>query len=185
MKNSTKIYMGITGILLIALGIICICNPGATILSTSIIIGILTLASGISTLFTWFKLNGIIPAGNIFLSGVLQIILGIILLKHNLIAAATLPIVFSCWIMVEGIILAIRSFDFKQVRFKSWWILLILGLTAAVLGFYGLVYPFEVAGEILSYFIGAGIIALGAVDIVALIELNKLDGIKYTWIDEQ
>ena len=46
-KPSTKIYMGITGVALIGLGIVCLCYPGATVLSISWLIGLLTLISGV------------------------------------------------------------------------------------------------------------------------------------------
>ena len=79
MKNSDKILLGLSGAILVALGIYCICSPGATILSAAIIIGILTLASGISTIFYWGKVRKFFPAGNVLLTGVLDHFCGIML----------------------------------------------------------------------------------------------------------
>lgn len=172
--------MGITGALMIALGIICICHPGATILSASVIIGIMTLASGISTVITWGRLKYFMPTGNLLLSGILEILIGLIFLNNNMFLAAALPVIFACWILAEGVILAVRSFDFKRYNFKSWWALLILGIAAAVVGFFALKEPFDVAAPILTYCIGAAIILLGVVEIVLLCEINKLEDYTYS-----
>lgn len=175
MKSSNKIYLGLTGVLLIITGIICICNPDATLLSVSTLIGLMTLISGFTTLATWSKVRFILPTGNLLLSAILQIIMGLILLNHKLLVAGSLPIIFAFWLLVEGIILALRSFDFKKVHFSAWWVLFLLGTGAAVLGVFCLKSPFEVGVPALSYIIGAGIITLGVVDLVALWGVNKLE----------
>lgn len=184
MKTSSKILMGVTGALLVALGIICICNPDATLLSASLLIGIFTLASGISTIVTWAKLKYFLPTGNLLLSGILQVILGLIFLNHNMFLAASLPVIFACWLIAEGIILSIRAFDFKKVYFRSWWVILILGIATAVLGILALKDPYEFAGPALSYLIGSGIILLGVMEIVALCEINKIEKCGYRWLEE-
>ena len=89
MLPSRKIYMGITGAALVALGIICICNPLSTVISLAWIIGIITIFSGIATLLNWISLKSYFPqSGSILLSSVLQIIIGIIFLRHDLALAA-------------------------------------------------------------------------------------------------
>lgn len=166
--------MGLTGVALVALGIVCICNPGATMLSASLIIGILTLVSGISTLIMWSRIKFFLPTGNLLLSGILQVILGLIFLNNKLFLAAAIPVVFAFWLLVEGLILAIRSFDFKAAGFRAWWVLCVLGVAAAVLGTYCIKAPYSVGGPALSYLFGAGIIALGLVDLTALFGIKKL-----------
>lgn len=177
--------MGITGALLVALGTVCILNPGATLLSTSLIIGILTLASGISTFIMWTKIKFFLPTGNLLLSAILQIILGIFFLNNGPLTASVLPVVFACWLFTEGVILSIRSFDFKAIGFRSWSVLLILGILATVSGLCSIIYPFTVATAIMVYAIGTGIIFLGIVDLITLFEINKLGKRTFKWIDEQ
>lgn len=175
MKTSNKICFGLTGLVLILTGVICICNPDATLLSASTLIGLLTLLSGITTLITWSKIKFFLPTGNLLLSSILQIVIGLIFLNHKLLVAGSLPIIFAFWILVEGVILALRSFDFKKVHFRAWWVLFILGAGAAVLGVFCLKSPAEVGVPALSYIIGVGIVLLGIVDLVALWGVNKLD----------
>ena len=176
--------MGITGVLLVILGVICIIYPGATLLSTSTVLGILTLASGISTFISWTRIKNYLPTGNMLLSSILQIILGIFFLNNKMLTASTLPIVFACWLLIEGIILSIRSFDFKDAEFKSWPVLLIFGIIAALIGLYSIIYPFDVAKAVMAYAIGIGIISLGIVDIVALFGVNNLEKRTFKWLNK-
>lgn len=175
MNTSSKILMGITGAMFIALGILCICHPGATLLSASLIIGILTLISGISTIGMWIRMKYFLPTGNLLLSGIFQVLVGIIFLSNNFFVAAVLPVVFAVWILAEGVIFAIRSFDFKKYGFGYWWVVLIVGVALAVLGFFSLRYPVDVAAPMLSYVIGGFIILFGVVDFVALFGLSKVE----------
>jgi len=48
MNNGTKILLACSGILLIALGVVCICNPAETLFASAWLIGLLTLISGIA-----------------------------------------------------------------------------------------------------------------------------------------
>lgn len=175
MSTGSKIFTAITGVAFIALGILCICYPGATLLSASIVIGWIALFSGISTIAMWFKIKYMLPTGNLLLSGILQLLIGIVFLNNKLLVAATLPIIFAVWMFVEGIILAIRAFDFKKFRFSYWWVMLVTGILLALAGCVSMKYPFNVAAPVLSYIIGSCIILFGVVDLVALLGLSKIE----------
>lgn len=185
MRNSSKIWMGLSGAALVALGIVCICNPFETLISASWALGLFTIVSGMCTVMFWSKVRFFLPAGNLILEGVLQIILGILFMSNKFLLALALPVAFAFWLIVEGTLLAIRSFDFKAVHFRGWWILLLLGICSAVLGVRSLGSPVEIAGPVLSYTIGAGIILVGIIDLVILCGINKLQSRRFTWIDEQ
>ena len=175
MLTSRKIYMGITGAALVALGIICIAKPIATVISLAWVIGIVTLVSGISTFLNWINLRRDFPqSGSILLSSIMQIIFGIIFLRHDLALATILPLLFAFFLIIEGINLAIRSFDYKKVGFSLWWANLLMGVAAAVLGFLSLGTP-AVAGTTLSSFIGIGFIFVGVVYFVALFAVNRFE----------
>ena len=174
-KTSTKILLAVAGILLIVLGIVCIANPAATLFSTAWMIGCLTLVSGIAELIFTFKTQAFLPnSGTRMLSSILQILLGIIFLGHNLFVTISLPIIFASWILIEGIIVAVQSFDYKQLGFSAWWSVLLLGIAGAVLGFLGLKNP-DVAGTALSWIIGLGIISAGVAYLLALFGINRVE----------
>ena len=175
MKKSTKVWLLISGILLVALGILCIAQPAATLFATAWLIGCFTLFSGISRLVFTFRTEQFLPnSGTRLLSALLQILLGILFLCNNLFVAISIPIVFAMWVFVEGVIIFIQSFDFKKVGFSSWWLLMLLGIAIAALGVLGL-YNVEVTGNLVAILIGVGIIAMGIAYLVAFSGIHKFD----------
>lgn len=177
MLPSRKIFMGITGLALIALGVVCISKPLATVISLAWVLGIVTLISGIATFFNWINLKRYLhQSGTILLSAVLQIILGIVFLNNSLAVTAILPIVFAIFLVIEGACLAIRSFDYKAVGFKAWWVNLLLGILAAVLGCLSLTIP-GVGGASLSAVVGIGFILVGLVYLFAIYAVNRFEKI--------
>lgn len=174
MKNSTKIWLVIAGILLIVLGVVCICNPTATLFSTAWLIGFFTLVAGISKLVFTIQTQTYIPnSGSRMLSSILLIILGLIFLCNNIFLTVSLPIIFVLWVLVEGIILAVQSFDYKQAGFAQWWCILIIGIAGAVLGVAGLRNPVA-ASVTLSTLIGIAVILMGVAYILAVAGVSKL-----------
>lgn len=175
MDKSTKIWLVISGILLIVLGVFCIAKPGETLLASAWLIGIFTLVSGISKIIFTFKTQRFLPnSGSRMLSALLQIFLGCFFLFDLLETAIALPVVFSLWVMFEGIIIAIQSFDYKKVGFGSWWAILILGIAGAILGIYGMSNP-VFSGTILSTLIGLAIVAVGIAYLMGYTGIKKFE----------
>ncbi|MBO2524182.1 MAG: hypothetical protein CW341_00525 [Bacteroidetes bacterium] len=175
MKKNTKILLVITGILLIALGVICIANPGGTLFAMTWLLGVLTLVSGISTLVFTFRTQKFMPnSGTRMLSGLFQIFIGIFFLCNLIPTTAALPFVFAFWVMMDGIILAVQSFDFKKFGFSLWWAILLLGIAGAVLGFLGLREP-VISGTVLSTLIGIGIIVNGIAYLMLFAGVKKFE----------
>ena len=175
MEKSTKIWLIISGILLVALGILCIAKPAATLFATAWLIGCFTLFSGISRLVFTFRTERFMPnSGTRMLSALLQILIGVLFLCNNIFVAISIPIVFAMWVLVEGVTIFVLSFDFKKVGFSSWWTLLILGILVAALGVLGLYYV-EATGNIVAILIGIGIIAMGIAYLVAFSGIHKFD----------
>ena len=175
MRNSIKILIAVTGILFILLGILCLANPGAALFSMAWLMGAITLVSGIIELIAVLNLQHFIPnSGTRVLSSIFQMIVGCILLGNKLLVTASLPIIFSLWVMVEGIIVAVKSFDYKQVEFRYWWCILILGIGGVVLGFLGLSDPVA-AGKTLSLLVGMGVISEGISFLVTLGGINRFE----------
>ena len=175
MKSSTKIWLAITGILLVALGIVCICHPAGTLFATAWTIGCFTLFAGISKLVFTCKTQAFLPnSGTRMLSSILEILVGIIFLGNNLFLAVSLPVIFVMWILIEGILIAVQSFDYKQAGFSNWWCILILGIVAAILGVLGLKNP-DTSAKALSTLIGLAIIMDGLAHLIALRGIGKFE----------
>ncbi|MBR3743987.1 MAG: DUF308 domain-containing protein [Bacteroidales bacterium] len=177
MKTSTKIWLAIAGILLVVLGVLCICRPAATLFTAAWLIGCLTLFAGISKLVFTFRTQAFLPnSGSRMLSAILQIILGLIFLCNNLFLAVSLPVIFAMWVLIESVIIAVNSFDYKRVGFPGWWAILLLGICGAVLGVMGLRNP-DVSAATLTTLIGLGVIAMGAAYLFALIGIKKFENL--------
>ena len=175
MRNSTKILIAVSGILFILLGIFCIARPGAALFSMAWLLGLITLISGIAELIMVLNAQRFIPnSGTRVLSAIFQIVVGCLLLGHKWLVTISLPVIFAIFVLVEGIIIAVKSFDYTQVDFKYWWCLLILGVAGAVLGFLGLRNP-DVAGKTLSILVGIGVIAEGVSYLVTLGGINRFE----------
>lgn len=108
------------------------------------------------------------------LSAILDIFFGCFFLFNILGTAVSLPVVFAIWVMIEGVVIAVQSFDYKKVGFPMWWVLLLLGAGAAVLGYFGL-KNLEVTAGVLSAIIGIAIIANGLAYILAVIGVNRFE----------
>ena len=175
MRKSTKILIAVSGILFILLGILCIAKPGAALFSMAWLLGLITLISGVAELVMVLNAQRFIPnSGTRVLSSVFQIIVGFFLLAHKWFVTVSLPFLFALFVLIEGVVIVVKSFDYKQVDFKYWWCLLILGVAGAVLGFLGLRNP-EAAGKTLSILVGIGVIVEGISNLVALGGINRFE----------
>ena len=175
MNNSTKIWLAIAGILLVALGIVCLFKPAETLFATTWLIGCMTLLTGLSKLVFSLKTQSFLPnSATRLLSGLLLIILGIIILVQKRFVTASLPVIFSMWIIFEGVMIAVQSFDYKKIGFRIWWLILILGIIAAAFGFLGL-RNLSLSATTLSRLIGIGVIMMGVSYLIALCGIKKFE----------
>ena len=168
-----KIMLGVSGTLLIVLGVLCFYNPGATLLSMAAVIGLLTLCSGISSLVFAFKTRGLLPnTGLIIFRGLLMLLLGVFFLIDIPDLAITLPFAFAFWILVEGLSLCIQSFDLKKAGFPHWWVMLCFGILTAILSVLSFRNPVA-TGITMSVLLGLAIISNGINRFVLMFGLNR------------
>lgn len=175
MRTSSKIWLAIAGVLLVILGVVCITKPAATLFTAAWMIGLFTLITGISKLLFTFRTQAFLPnSGTRALSAILEILIGIIFLSNHIFLGFSLPVIFAMWVLIESVIIAVNSFDYKRVGFPGWFVILGLGLCGIVLGVLGLKNP-EVTATTLSTLIGLGVIAMGAAYLCALRGINKFE----------
>ena len=170
-----NIYLIITAVLLIALGVVCIFNPGAGFGSAAWLMGLFILASGISSLIFGLRAQAFLPnAGSTTLLAIFQIIVGLMLATNILASQIALIAVFAMWVMFEGVSLAVLSIDYKKGGYDRWWVMLLLGVCSILLGFLAIRKP-ESTGAFLGILLGLGILANGIVRIVAFFGLKRIE----------
>jgi uncharacterized membrane protein HdeD (DUF308 family) len=175
MRTSTKIWLCVAGLLLIILGVVCIAKPDITLVSAAWVLGCFTLIAGVSKLIFTFKTQAFLPnSGTRALSAVLDIFFGCFFLLNILGTAVSLPVVFAIWVMIEGVVIAVQSFDYKRVGYPYWWSFLIFGILATALGIAGLRNPAD-AGKWLSTLIGLGLVMIGCAHFGALTGIKHFE----------
>ena len=175
MKKSTKIWLCIAGILLVALGVYFLINPNITLVSAAYVLGFLTLFTGISKLVFTFKTQAFMPnSGTRMLMGLLDVFFGCFFLFNLLGTAASLPFVFALWVIIEGVGIIVASFDYKKVGFPYWWALMLLGIVGVVLGILGLM-NMDITAVTLSVLISIAVILFGVAHILAVAGVNRFE----------
>lgn len=175
MKPSSKIFIVLSGLLLIALGIMCMCSPLETVNSLLWLLGLFLVAAGISSFVIWIDAHRFMPSsGSLLLYSILEVLLGVFCFTNTKSGSNFLPYIFAIFALAEGISLAIHSFDFRKVHFKGWWAMLIFGLAAAVLGVFCFINPL-VGSHAISILLGISLILNGLVYVVAVFGVNKLE----------
>ena len=163
-----NIYLIITAVLLIALGVVCIFNPGESFVSAAWLLGVIILVSGLSSLIFGLRAQAFLPnAGSTTLLALFQIMVGLMLATDILASELALIVVFSMWVIFEGVSLAVLSIDYRRSGYNRWWLMMALGVCSIVFGFLALREP-EYTGTFL------GILANGIIRIVAFFGLRRI-----------
>lgn len=172
MKTYSKVSIIVSALLIIALGIIVLLNPAETLVSLSLVIGIFMAASGISALIFYFSAaRGFMGAGSVLFTGISDIVIGILFMNHGDFVARLFAFILGLWLTIFGVERFVRSFDFKNVGLKNWWLTLVLGIVCAALGILSMSAP--ITGAVLvSLVLGIGFILHGAALLTLLYSMS-------------
>ena len=169
-----NVYLFVTALLLVVIGVICMIHPADIFAGMAWLVGVLILLAGCTTIFFGLRAQRMLPnAGSTTLLGVLGIIIGLIFLSNTILAEGVLAVVFSMWVLFEGISLLMLAFSYKRSGYDKWWIMMLLGVCSALLGLLALTHPIH-TGSFLGVLIGIGIFANGVVRLVALVALKHI-----------
>lgn len=151
-----RILTIMSGILLIAAGIFCFMNPGATFLSIAFVLGIVMLFSGMSSITSfWFdrkaKLRDVTQWR--LADGFVTTVLGLVVISNQLVTDAMIPIFFGMWVLFSGTLRMLASYDLKERGIASWKWGLLWGLLSVLIGMVSFVRPI-VATAAISMIVG-------------------------------
>lgn len=168
--------MCLAGVALVVLGVLCIMYPGDTILTLAWAFGLMLIISGCSTFGAWATLRAINPySGLTFLTALLQVILGIVLVINPAPLAIALPFIFAFWVLYEGIGLLVDSFNYKRLGWSKWWVLCLISVLVICAGCYGLFGDPIASAKTLAWLVGIGIILDGVGNWIEVAAVNRVE----------
>lgn len=147
----------IIAVLLIAISILMITKSDTMINVIVMMIGYVLVTSGLIHVASYLKIEDEYRFFSYELAeGIINIILGILMVGNVRSVAIILPIALGVWIIVEGILTLQVSLNIRGVRDTNWGIMCFMSLVSIALGFAMTVNPlsslnvgFKVAGIIL------------------------------------
>ena len=180
LESSNKIIrfwwsITIVGLILIVIGILMMFNPTISYLFLSSIIGIVIFISGLSNLALATNSHHIITGKMwIFISGIVEILFGFILIFSLSISATILPIFLGIWILYKGINMIGISDDMNIMEIPgSGWTLL-MGVMTIICAFIVLSQPLIFGTEAVIIWISISLVMLGLALISYSLQLKNM-----------
>ena len=138
--KSMRIWSIISGALLIAAGIYCLCNQDVAVMSAGLLLGVFMLISGIAEIVVFAGTSGLLlGSGWLLLDGVLTVILSLFLLLNQWFTLMSLPFLFTAWLLFSGVSRFVS--DLKALGVRAWGWVLALGIVLTVAGFVCMMDP--------------------------------------------
>jgi uncharacterized membrane protein HdeD (DUF308 family) len=141
----------VKGILFIIAGVAVLSKPVEGYAGLSILFSVVILAIGISQLIFSFSNRQLLPGwGWTFVSGIIDIAIGLYLVMFPAITMATLPYFVGFWLLFRSFYIMGASFDLNSLQIPGWGWLFGGGLLLMILSSLILYYPLAGAVGIVS-----------------------------------
>ena len=141
-SKTMKVLNIVSGMLLIAVGIYCLCNQDIAAITAGLMVGIFMLVSGVIEIIVFAATSGVMfGSGWLLLDGVLTVILSLFLLFNQWFTMMSLPFLFTLWLLFSGISRFVSAFDLKAFGVRSWGWILTIGIILMVAGFICMMDP--------------------------------------------
>jgi len=135
-KKQAKWLMLLSGIAVIALGIVTMIRPAAGLMTVVVFFGIVLLFSGICEIAAYLIRDKSKRSGGMLASGILTNLLGIwVLFGRGMDVVATIiPFIFAIWVMASGLTRIADALSSKEGERRSIW-KIVFATIATVFGF--------------------------------------------------
>ena len=141
-SKSMKLLNVISGVLLIAVGIYCLCNQDIAAMTAGLMVGIFMLVSGMIEIIVFAATSGVMfGSGWLLLDGVLTVILSLFLLFNQWFTMMSLPFLFTLWLLFSGISRFVSAFDLRAFGVRGWGWVLAIGVILMIAGFICMMDP--------------------------------------------
>ncbi len=157
----------IAGIMMLFLGFYVWLNPLASLLGLALYIGIAFMVIGAGYFLASFSYQ----SGWYLLVGLLDILVGVILVANLGVTAATLPMIFALWCLSVGVIQLVSSFQLKKMGIPWGWSFGI-GALGVLFAFIILIFP-SFGAIAITTLLGMYIILYGAIAIAEYVYMPR------------
>ena len=134
-SKSMKVLNIIAGVLLMALGVYCLCNQDIAAMTAGLMIGVLMLLSGVMEIVVFATTSGfMLGSGWLLLDGMLTVILSLFLLFNQWFTMLSLPFLFTLWLLFSGVSRFVSAFDLRALGVHEWGWILAVGIILILAG---------------------------------------------------
>ncbi len=167
----------ILGILMVIGAIWIFKTPIANFAGITMFFSMLIFISGFFSIFFAFSNKEDLDNWGIYLAGgILDIIVGFILLKHPAKAVLIFSVFIGSWLLFRGISTISTSFKLKKDGVDNWGWVLFMGIFTALFALMAILYQPLLGGVYLSYMLALGFLFLGITFIFISFQLKKVKG---------
>ena len=168
-NGKANIWLLIFGILMVVMGVFTWFNPNTALLAMALYFGIIFLFGGAGYLsaFVTFRSGGLLALG------LIDIIVGIILISNLGFTAISLPVLLAIWVLCVGVIQIAFSIDARSSGVVSWGWTLVSGILGVIFGFLILSHPM-IGAVTISLLLGTYLILYGILGIGEYVILNRI-----------
>lgn len=165
----------VLGIIFIIAGIFALLTPETTYLSLAILFSVTFFVTGILEIISSISFRKQLDGwGWSLAAGILDFIIGLILIINPQISIITLPLFVGFVVLYRSITAIVWSIELKKYKVSDWGWLLFTGIVGVIFSFILLWNPFF-AGLTVAVFTGIALITIGVFHIHFSIELKKLN----------
>jgi uncharacterized membrane protein HdeD (DUF308 family) len=162
------------GIIFIIVGAWAIITPAAAYISLAILFSITFFVTGVlEIIFSIIYKNKFDSWGWILVSGILDFIIGMILILNPKISIITLPLLVGFVVLYRSMMAISWSIELKKYGVSNWGWLLFIGILGVIFSFFLLLNPLF-AGLTVAVLTGIALITIGVFHIHFSIDLKKL-----------
>lgn len=164
----------VLGVLLIIGGVWVMMTPAESYVALAIVFSVMMFVNGIFDTIFSITNNKILKGWGWYLAGgILEILMGILLMIHPEISIAILPLILGFWLMFGGVSTISGAFDLKSYYVKGWGWILVLGILLMIFSFMVLANPIFGASTVVV-FTALAIISYGVAYLMFGIKLKKV-----------
>ncbi len=173
-RSLAKILSLLIGLSLIITGVMFLFNPIAASLTIVTWLGILLLVTGIMKVVRYFSHDNF-RKGGFLVSAILDIILGVYVLRHNIVSIKALGVVIGFWQLFSGISSLAAAIDLKRAGLARWWVGIVTGTIGIIFG-YVLIRNMEIATMYMSAIVAVNMVVYGSSYIMTYAGIDGMDG---------